>query len=157
MKKLILVFIIISLISCKIDKQPIENDTISLTPFEWLEGKWQRVNNKNGLKTYEFWEQDLSQDELIFTGIGFTLKEKDTVFKENLKILFKDKHWSLIISGVNDSPTEFKIQEFSKNSFTAINKSNEFPTHIYYSIENEMLKAKVSNDSTEIVFDFIRL
>ncbi|AGC76536.1 putative lipoprotein [Nonlabens dokdonensis DSW-6] len=157
MKKLIYIVVIVSFISCKMEKQPVENDTVVLTQFHWLEGNWQRVNDKEGLKTYEYWEQDVNQDYLAYSGIGFTLQEKDTVFKEDLQILFEDKHWNLVVTGVNENPTVFKIEEFTEDSFTAVNLQNEFPTHIRYSLENDTLKASVSKDSTAIGFHFIRL
>lgn len=156
MRKLIYIVIIVSFISCKLEKQTIDNDTIELTQFDWLEGDWQRVNVKEELKTYEFWKQDSNIDDLTYSGIGFTLQEKDTVFKEDLIIYFEEKHWNLVVTGVNEIPTVFKIEEFTNSSFTAVNLQNEFPTHIKYFINKDTLNAVVYKDSLHIEFKFIK-
>ena len=72
MKRFLLLFTLLLFLGC--------NSSTKLLKPSFLEGHWIRVNNKPGKKTYEIWKDD-------FTGIGFTLKEKDTVFKEILSML----------------------------------------------------------------------
>ncbi|WP_133534604.1 DUF6265 family protein [Tenacibaculum caenipelagi] len=113
----------------------------------WLFGKWKRINNQPDKFTYEFWNDD-------FSGIGFTLKEKDTVFKEVLHIITKNDSLFLQVTGVNENPTLFAFIQQTDTSFTAENKQNEFPKTIHYWKENNQLKAKVANDEFSIDFVF---
>ena len=63
----------------------------------FLIGDWIRTNNKKGSVTYEFWKKDL-------TGLGFTLKSKDTTFKEVLSIVEVNDTLFLKVEGVNENP-----------------------------------------------------
>lgn len=116
----------------------------------WLIGKWERLNNEPNKITYEFWNKDLS-------GIGFTLKEKDTTFKEVLHIVHKNDSLFLQVTGVNETPTLFAITQQTDTSFTAKNDKNEFPTIIRYRKSKDQLKAKVANDEFSIDFAFKRI
>lgn len=113
----------------------------------WLIGKWERMNNKPNTQTYEFWNSDLS-------GIGVTLKEKDTTFKEILHIIHKNDSLFLKVTGVNESPTLFAFTQQNDTSFTAENRKNEFPKVIQYWISDKFLNAKVSNEKFSIDFTF---
>ncbi|CAM1345391.1 hypothetical protein [Tenacibaculum amylolyticum] len=117
---------------------------------DFLVGKWKRVNNETGKNTYEIWNSN-------FSGLGYTLKDKDTVFKEDLNIVKLDGSTYLQVKGVNENPTFFKITELSKNSFTCYNNKNEFPKKISYWLENKQLYAKVSNDDFAIDFIFEKM
>lgn len=116
----------------------------------WLHGNWIRINDKPDKITYEFWKDD-------FSGIGFTLKEKDTVFKETLNIITKNDSLYLQVTGVNEKPTLFKFTQQTDSSFTAENKLNKFPKMITYWKENNFLKAKVANDEFSVDFIFKKM
>lgn len=150
-KSLLLLFLIT--ISCKIDPQPIDNDTIINNEFHWLIGDWQRLNDTNDKTTFEHWK---TADSFHLTGLGYTLQQSDTIFKEDLVLYFKEKNWILEVTGVNESPTLFTIEKFTDSSFTAVNLENEFPTHIQYTIHQDTLKAAVSNKEFEVVFNFMK-
>lgn len=122
-------------------------NTVETKKPTWLFGKWKRINNQADKLTYEFWSED-------FSGIGFTLKEKDTVFKEVLDIITKNDSLFLQVTGVNENPTSFAFTQQTDTSFTAENKQNEFPKTIQYWKENNQLKAKVSSDEFSIDFVF---
>ncbi|GAL73922.1 hypothetical protein JCM19275_2769 [Nonlabens ulvanivorans] len=152
MKRLLLLLTICSLVSCKRD--------FSKGPqLSWLQGKWQRVDDRDGRSTFENWRMQIDGSLL---GHGFTLEENDTVFEEKLaikplNILVKnDNRWVLQVTGVNEFPTIFEIKEFTSKSFTAVNLENEFPTHIKYSIINDSLKAQVYSDQMSIDYTFKR-
>ena len=125
-------------------------NTVEIKKPTWLFGKWKRINNQADKLTYEFWSED-------FSGIGFTLKEKDTVFKEVLHIITKNDSLFLQITGVNENPTLFAFTQQTDTSFTAENQLNEFPKTIQYWKENNQLKAKVSNDEFSIDFVFEKM
>ena len=115
----------------------------------FLIGNWIRINNKDSATTIETWEKD-------FSGIGLTLKEKDTTFFEQMKILKKTDTLFLEVSGVNETPTLFKFTEQTATSFVCENPENEFPKKIKYWLENDQLKASVSNADFKIEFAFKR-
>ena len=125
-------------------------NTVETKKPTWLFGKWKRINNQADKLTYEFWSED-------FSGIGFTLKEKDTVFKEVLHIITKNDSLFLQVKGVNETSTLFTFTQQTDTSFVAENPHNEFPKTIRYWKENNQLKAKVSSDEFSIDFVFEKM
>lgn len=150
MNKYILILIaIVSLSSCK-------NDKITFSDFEkfsFINGDWERMNDQEGQKTYESW---YPTNDGKWIGIGYTLQENDTVFKEELLISRSKNSWNLTVTGANNDPTIFQINERSHNSFTAVNPENEFPKMITYNKIGDQLKAMITADSMQIAFDFKR-
>ncbi len=140
MKGLYLFLFCVCFFSCK-------NDSIVKPDF--LIGKWKRLNNKSNKKTYEIWRSN-------FTGIGFTLQESDTIFKEILSVIEKNDSLFLQVVGVNEKPTLFKFTKQSPTSFTCENPDNEFPKKIQYQIASDTLRAEVSNDDFSIDFVFVK-
>lgn len=139
MKKIIILTIIIIISSCK-TKNKIQKP-------DFLVGNWERLNDEKGQKTIEVWNTN-------FTGLGITLKDKDTVFKEILSIVSINDTLTLKVEGVNETATLFKITNQSDTSFVAENPTHDFPTKIKYWLENKQLKAHVSNKEFGIDFVF---
>ena len=142
MKILLLTCCFLMLISCDKEKNK------SLKPT-FLIGDWVRTNDKKGSTTYEKWNSELK-------GIGFTLKEKDTSFKEILSIVNVKDTLILKVESVNKNPTFFKFTKQTDSSFVCENSKNEFPKKIKYYLENDQLKAIVSSDEFKIEFNFER-
>lgn len=142
MKKMILFLSVAFLFACT-------TETKSEQP-DFLLGKWIRVNDKPDKVTYEIWNSD-------FTGLGITLKNKDTVFKEILSIVSINDTLTLKVEGVNAAATLFKFTSQTDTSFVAENPTHDFPTKIEYWLENQQLKANVSNKKIGIDFVFKRL
>ena len=138
MKKILFVFCLLFLISC--NKEEVKKP-------RFLLGNWIRTNDKPNQSTTEVWNPD-------FTGIGITLQQRDTVFKELLSIIEKDNVLYLKVEGVNEKPTLFKFTSQTETSFVCENPENEFPKKISYYIESDTLKASVSNDDFTIDFSF---
>ena len=138
MKNGFLLFFTIILFSCK---------TAQKSQPDWLVGKWKRVNEKPGKSTFDFWNKDL-------TAIGFTLKKSDTIFKEIMSIVTIKDTLYLKVEGVNEKPTLFKFTQQTDTSFVCENKENEFPKKIYYFLDKQQLKCKISNDEFSIDFIF---
>ncbi len=97
-----------------------------------------------------------------YIGHGYTIKDGDTIFQENMVIRSynnlkktSDNPYVLEVTGVNESPTVFRIEEMNEHNFTAVNLENEFPTHITYEIRNDTLVAQVSNQEMSIDFKFV--
>ena len=59
--------------------------------FDWLLGEWKRNNEEKGKETFENWKK-INNSE--YNGIGFTLKNKDTLSKEEMKIVEKNGEWN---------------------------------------------------------------
>ncbi len=114
---------------------------------DFILGNWTRLNDAKGKTTYEIWNTD-------FTGIGFTMQDKDTVFKEILSIVELDGNLVYKVEGVNEEPSLFTFTEQTKNSFRCENPDNEFPKVIEYVLEDDQLKAVISagDDSVEFLF-----
>ena len=119
----------------------------------WLVGNWERMNNKPLHKNYETWYLN-SNNELI--GSGYTLKGKDTVFKEELAVISKNDTLFYQVTGVNENPTLFRFTKQTDSSFVCENHRNEFPNKIFYFKSNNKLNAIVSNDEFKIEFVFKR-
>ena len=139
MKKLTILILLLTIFSCQT-----ANKT---NKPSFLYGNWERINDKEGQKTYEIWNENL-------TGIGFTLKDKDTVFKEILSIVSMNDILTLKVEGVNKTATLFKITQQTDTSFVAQNPTHDFPTKIRYWLDNKQLKAHVSNNEFGIDFVF---
>ncbi len=117
---------------------------------DFLIGNWKRINNETDKQTYEIWKDD-------YSGIGFTLRDNDTVFKEELRIVKRKGNIYLKVTGVSEQPTLFKIIEMSNKLLVCENYVNEFPKTITYSLVEEKLKAKIANDDFAIDFIFERM
>ncbi|TCP23943.1 hypothetical protein EV195_107109 [Tenacibaculum skagerrakense] len=113
-------------------------------------GKWKRINEDSTKTTYEIWNAN-------FSGIGYTLQNKDTVFKEILNIISSEGKQYFQVTGVNQEPTLFEITKLTKDMLVCENKKNEFPKEISYWLEKDNLKAKVANDDFSIDFVFERI
>ncbi|CAL2081828.1 conserved hypothetical protein [Tenacibaculum sp. 190524A05c] len=140
MRYLILLFAISICFSCKTEpKNP-----------DFLIGKWKRINEDSTKTTHEVWNQD-------FSGMGYTLKDNDTVFKEILNIIdIKGKQY-FQVTGVNQQPTLFVVTELTDKSIICKNDQNEFPKEISYWMEEGKLKAKVANEDFAIDFVFEKI
>ena len=142
MKKLIVLILFFMIVSCESNKN-------KFAKLDFLKGDWIRTNNKQNQKTYEFWDVNLN-------GLGFTLQNKDTIFKEEMAIITKNDSLFLKVSGVNKLPTFFAFTQQTDSSFVCENPKNEFPKKIVYYKEKNLLKAEVSNTNYNITFVFKR-
>lgn len=139
MRVFVLLFCLIFISSCKTE--------IKTQKPNFLIGDWIRINDKPDQVTYEIWKED-------FTGLGITLKEKDTTFKEILSIVSINDTLTLKVEGVNETPTLFQFTSQTDTSLVAENPTHDFPTKIKYWLENKQLKAHVSNNQFGIDFIF---
>ncbi|MCG1035917.1 DUF6265 family protein [Polaribacter sargassicola] len=143
MKLVLLIFCSFLIISCSNKKENIKQP-------DFLTGNWIRTNDKDSVKTYEIWQKNL-------TGIGFSLKGKDTIFFEKMDIVNIKDTLFLKVDGPNEEPTFFKFINQTDSSFVCVNTLNEFPKKIKYYKENNQLKAIISNDDFKIDFVFEKI
>ena len=140
MKPRLFVFCLLLIVSCQKEQKETQKPS-------FLIGDWIRINNKEDSVTYEMWNSNLE-------GLGYTLKGKDTTFKEILSIVSIKDTLFLKVEGVNKEATLFKFTQQTDTSFVCKNSKNEFPKQILYYIENRLLKAVVSSEDLKIDFIF---
>lgn len=147
----ILTFLLLSAFSNPV----IETSKMSDANFSWLLGSWQRVNEKEDRQTYEHWEK-ASKD--LYLGMGCTLKDGDTIWKEKLKLRKAGKNWNFEVKGKGETEhTVFVLTKLKKESFVCENPENEFPKMISYQKSTTGLSAIISGGGNDIVFEFKKL
>ncbi len=150
MKYFLFVFII-CLPGCKDNNKSAETSNVTEINADWLLGNWERINEQEGIRTFENWSKSTNKG---YEGIGWTMQDGDTIFKEILRLVQKDNEWNLEVSEVNDQPTPFRVTNFNDESFVSENEENEFPKKIEYRREGEQLVATISSPGREIDFIF---
>lgn len=152
MKKLFLLLLPVIIFSCNNAESSSASTDLSNPNFNWLLADWQRINEQEDRETFESWSK---KDNSEYHGIGYTLKNSDTIWKETMKLVESNKTWSLEITGKGESkPTVFKLTNIEKVQFTSENPDNEFPKLIRYSRQGDKLKAVISGGDMEIPFEF---
>lgn len=160
MKKSLFLLMTISVLSCNESSRSnktenSENESNTNNNFDWLSGKWKRLNNEAGKETFENWSKI---NPTKYYGIGFTLQNGDTVSQEEMEIIETNGEWALLVkTATEEQATKFKIAEFKKTAFIFVNDSIDFPKKIEYKLEGEKIKAKISNDKMQILFDFEKI
>jgi hypothetical protein len=141
---------------CNSKQKPESNATpIATENFDWLLGNWQRTNDEEDKRTYENWTK-INADH--YSGLGFTMQATDTISQEQMDIVKQDGQWALNVKLPSiPQPILFNFTNFDKTSFTCTNEENDFPKKIKYWINGKDLKAVISGDSLEIVFDFVKV
>lgn len=123
--------------------------------FDWLLGDWKRINNQENQQTFETWIKNSNTE---YSGIGFTLQNLDTISQEKMMLIKSDSEWRLeVVSPEDSASTIFKMTKMNTNRFICENPAIEFPKKIEYWKEEEKMKAKVSNETMEIPFEFERI
>ncbi len=144
--------------ACQTDKQsePVPEKTpITKTEnFDWLLGEWQRSNDKEGKQTYETWTKTSNTE---YAGHGFTLKQQDTTFQENMSLVKHGDTWQLEVAGAgNPKPVVFKLTKIAENNFTCENPEHDFPTKIEYMRNGDQINAAIFGGDQRIPFDFVK-
>lgn len=121
--------------------------------FDWLVGDWKRVNEQEDRQTFETW---VKKNDTVYSGESFTLKNLDTISQEKIMLTrLANSNWKIEVSSLNDSiPTSFKVTTIDTNHFVCENSTIEFPKKIEYWKEGNTIKAKISNETMEIPFEF---
>ena len=123
------------------------NESLKPKKPDFLIGNWKRLNDKPEHQTFETWNTN-------FTGLGYTMKGKETTFSEQLSIITLNDTLHLKVIGVNEKPTLFKFTNQTDTSFVCENPNNEFPKKITYLKDGNQLKAIISNPDFRIDFVF---
>lgn len=152
MKKRTLI-LIFSIISCnvKVEKK-IVSDSKPHTTFDWLLGNWIRTNEKEDRKTYERWTK-INPSE--YSGTSFTLKDKDTIWQENVKLINDKNEWNFVVTPKGTpQQTVFRLTTLTDSTFTCENQNNDFPKIIRYFKSGDSFNAEIEGGDMKILFEF---
>jgi len=143
-------------ISCNTKSKSNENISNEKSEnFDWILGKWKRINEDQGKETFENWKKISSSE---YSGIGFTIQDGDTLKQEKIKLIQSKEKWNLIVKVPEDLESiTFKVTSIHKDSFTCENDSLDFPKLIKYWKDGIKIKALVSGDNLEIPFEFEKI
>ena len=166
MKILYILLVILLTVSCNNTKSEESDAKPSLEPkaeqqaqvskdLDWLLGQWKRINEEEGLTTLEFWEKENSS---VYKGLGFTLQNGDTIKQEKMQITKNENSWVLTVKVPEEQTAViFSEKDVLDKTFTFVNQDIDFPNVIKYWMKGDTLKAKISNQDFEILFDFVKL
>ncbi|MBK8506626.1 MAG: hypothetical protein IPL46_33190 [Saprospiraceae bacterium] len=134
----------------------VKAQSLDLMGFEWILGKWERTDTKIGQQAFEEWTR---LSDSLFSGKGWIMEARDTVFIEDLRIFASgNRYFYEAVVAHNRSPVRFEIVKWDHLSFESINPKHDFPTNIDYEYdEADNLKARISNSKREVQFLFRKL
>lgn len=113
----------------------------SFNNLKKMEGKWVSIE---GVTFNEHWQ--IISDSLM-TGIGFSISENDTVFKELMKIYtLGDSVYFAAKTEENEEYVAFSLCESRTGNWKFINENHDYPNIIYYKLTDDtLLNAYISN------------
>lgn len=169
MKKIVILLIGILVISCnqgKNEKSKTAENATKLTEvtdnFDWLLGKWKRINEEIGKETFENWDKKSNTE---YVGFSYTTQKGDTIYQEKFRLVKSNTNWSFEIELKGETvPSTFKMTSFSAHEFICENNKKNFPNRkadspnkIKYWTNKEKLYATISGKKIEIQFVYVNL
>lgn len=117
--------------------------TNDITKAEWLIGTWENKTQRGSI--YETWNKT---NENEFSGKSYIVKEKDTIFFENIRLVQEQDglFYIPIVENQNDGlPVRFTTKTISENQLVFENPQHDFPQIISYTkITADSLVAEIS-------------
>ena len=148
--KYLIILVLFAFCSC-IPKAEKNNQLIEPN-FDYLVGSWIRTNEKADRNTFESWTK-ISPTE--YKGGGFTIKDKDTIWQEDVILSKIETDWNLTVTDRREkNQVVFRLTDISKDGFTCENQENEFPKIIRYKKDGNLLRAEIEGDDVKIPFKF---
>jgi len=121
--------------------------------LDFLLGKWKRTNDKDSLRTYEYWK---SITPVFFEGWSYTKSKSQIVWEEKTTL---KKYHNRIVFNVKSAPgnsVNFYCSTMDKEDYlVCTNDKNEYPKKIEYWKEKDSLKARISGGGPVVDFNFI--
>jgi Domain of unknown function (DUF6265) len=110
---------------------------------EWLIGIWENKTQKGSI--YETWTKSGDKE---FSGKSYSVKDKDTIVFENIRIMQENKKLFYIPTVKNQNeglPVRFASKTISENQLVFENPQHDFPQIIAYTkITSDSLIAEIS-------------
>ncbi|WP_313266867.1 DUF6265 family protein [Epilithonimonas vandammei] len=109
---------------------------------KWLIGTSENKTQKGSI--YETWTK-LGDNE--FSGKSYSVKDKDTIVFENIRLVQENKKLFYIptVNNQNDGqPVRFAAKTISENQLVFENPEHDFPQIIAYTITSDSLIAEIS-------------
>lgn len=123
--------------------------------FDWLLGKWQRINEEQSKTTFENWEKTNNSE---YNGIGLTIQNNDTISQEKMKIVKTNGKWNLLVKTLEEKEfVRFEMSKIQEDKFECKNDTLDFPKLIKYWKNGDKINALVSGDSLKLSFEFKRI
>ena len=138
-------------------KEEIKSETMieKSENFDWLLGKWKRLNEEEGKETFENWNKI---NETEYSGIGFTMQNGDTIKQEKIRLTKTSGKWNLTVKVPEESESiTFNGISHNETEFTCENNEIDFPNKIKYWKNGNRINAMVSGGEMEIPFEFEKL
>ena len=138
-------------------KEEIKSETMieKSVDFDWLLGKWKRLNEENGKETFENWNK-ISETE--YSGIGYTMQNGDTIKQEKIRLTKTSGKWNLTVKVPEESESIiFNGISHNETEFTCENNEIDFPNNIKYWKNGNRINAMVSGGKIEILFEFVKI
>lgn len=122
--------------------------------LDGLTGQWVRTDDPPGKQTYEHWTR---VHDALYVGLGFTMTEGDTSWREDIRLVRQGEEWRFEVTGQGDSlPTIFTLTQLDSTGFVCENPAHDFPQKISYRISDNRIDAAIYGGETRIPFSFVR-
>lgn len=122
--------------------------------LDWLNGIWARTNTAPGSTATEKWAIDAPYE---FSGFGVTMKGKDTIFIEKIRIIIKDNRLYYVADiRENKAPVNFKFTKITSTGFVCENPDHDFPKKIEYRWNEPNLTVIISGNGKSRDYLFTR-
>lgn len=122
--------------------------------FNFLEGKWIRINDEEGLQTYENWER---KSPVKYDARSFTKANNQLVWEENSSL--KIYHNKIVLS-VKINPIKsvnfYCSTQNEVDYLKCTNQKNNYPKQIEYWMQNDTLNSKISGGGPDVSFIYIK-
>jgi len=117
--------------------------TNDIQKAEWLIGTWENKTQRGSI--YETWTKARNNE---FSGKSYSIKDKDTIVFENIRLLQENKKLFYIPTVKNQNeglPVRFAAKSISENQLVFENPQHDFPQIIAYTkINSDSLIAEIS-------------
>ncbi|WP_228400833.1 DUF6265 family protein [Chryseobacterium taichungense] len=119
------------------------NQANDIQKAEWLIGTWENKTQKGSI--YETWTKTGNTE---FSGKSYSVKDKDTIVFESVRLVKENKKLFYIptVKNQNDGlPVRFAAKTISENQLVFENPEHDFPQIITYTkITSDSLIAEIS-------------
>lgn len=124
-----------------------------LEKANWFLGKWEN-NTPEGV----FSEEWKVENDSLFLGKSFFIKENDTLFSETVRLEQQENDLFYIVTVPNqneEKPVAFKLTSSTADYLVFENPAHDFPKKITYKLVNkDSLYAEISGDGKSQGFPF---